>query len=275
MNAKMKRRVFGAFGILTTVAVAAGLFQACDEVGVTEHGLDEDFFASVRGQLQIETKVPEQTDEILLALMDGLNPRFTKTIPRRDLNGNADSQVIDFVMEAQTGEFDALFVIWKALGTPLSVIENIVGSHCEDGELIPITITEQDRTVDSVGVEVNLRKVDRRARVSGVIRFQGEWPDNVDNLGLVFADPNALLQGLNVCTLLKAMDIRLLPETPVDSLVFDYEIAAGPTLMVVAWNQVGQSLFEPTIISNPLQGAFEAVADSTITDFELVANFGN
>ncbi len=266
MKFKWCRRFFSAFFILTIILILTA-FYACDDAG-----LDENFFATVQGEIHIDSVVPDATDELILALMDGLTPRFTQTISRRELSPTDSSQDVPFILEAQTGDFDALFVIWKQRGQPISVIENLVGSYCEDGALIPISITEDQRLVDSVSIDIGLRKVNRTANVSGVVHFAGAWPDNTENLGIVFADLS-LLQDQTVCNLLRNADIRFLPTAQVDSLNFEYSVAPGPTIMVIAFNQVGGSIFEPNIVINSLT-AFEAFPDSSIT-VETTANFGS
>jgi len=266
MKFKWRRRFFSAFFILTTILILAAFF-ACDDAG-----LDENFFASVQGEIHIDSVVPDSTDALILALMDGLTPRFTQTISLRELSRTDSSQDVPFILEAQTGDFDALFVIWKQRGQPISVIENLVGSYCEDGALIPISITEDQRFVDSISVDIGLRKVNRKANVSGVVHFAGAWPDNIENLGIVFADLS-LLQDQTVCNLLRNADIRFQLTGQVDSLNFKYSVAPGPTIMVIAFNQVGGSIFEPNIVLNSLT-AFEAFPDSSIT-VETTANFGS
>ncbi len=265
MKFKWCRRFFSAFFILAIILLLAA-FYACDDVG-----LDENFFASVQGEIHIDSVVPDATDELILALMDGLTPRFTQTISRRELSPTDSSQDVPFILEAQTGDFDALFVIWKQRGQPISVIENLVGSYCEDGALIPISITEDRRLVDSVSIDIGLRKVNRTANVEGVIHFNG-WPENIENLGIVFADLSLLLDQ-TVCNLLRNADIHFLPTAQVDSLNFEFSIAPGPTIMVIAFNQVGGSILEPSIVISSLT-AFEAFPDSSIK-VETTANFGS
>ena len=265
MKFKWCRRFFSAFFILAIILLLAA-FYTCGDVG-----LDENFFASVQGEIHIDSVVPDATDELILALMDGLTPRFTQTISRRELSPTDSSQDVPFILEAQTGDFDALFVIWKQRGQPISVIENLVGSYCEDGALIPISITEDQRLVDRVSIDIGLRKVNRTANVAGVIHFNG-WPENIENLGIVFADLS-LLQDQTVCNLLRNADIRFLPTAQVDSLNFKFSIAPGPTIMVIAFNQVGGSILEPNIVTSSLT-AFEAFPDSSIK-VETTANFGN
>jgi hypothetical protein len=272
MKRLLKRRYFGVFCLLGALIIISGIVYSCDELGISDPGLEEDYFASVAGELHIDGVPPKETDELLLALMTGLTPKFTKTIARRELDLAAARDTISFKMEAEVGEYDALFVIWKQLGTPLAVIENLVGASCVNDTLDGIVITPENRNVKNVQVDANLRKVNRTAGVTGVIRFLGEFPDDIENLGVVFAGLDILDGGISACNLLRLADIRFLPKTPVDSLRFTYQIAPGPTLMVVAFNRRGQSLFEPTIISNLFAGIFEAEA-GTLQQVDLAAAF--
>lgn len=258
------------FHVLLALILISGILS-CDN-----HGLHEDFFPTVKGTVQIVSQPPEETDEIVLALVDGLSPKFTRTIPRADLNMEADSQSVAFVLEAQTGEFDGVLAIWKERGQPLSVFENIVGSNCADNALQPISITEENQLVDGVQVGVNLRKVNRSARLSGQIRFEGDWPDDLDNLGIVFTDIPTLTDFIinqNVCSLLSSMDIIFLDKTPSATKPFDRLVAPGETIIIVAWNKTGESIFSPILITPLPFTQVNAVADSTISDLEIMARF--
>ncbi len=247
-------------------------------VSCNDFGLDQDFFTSVQGNLVIEGIPPKETDELLLALVEGVSPKFTRTIPRRALSpeDSLQTQTVPFTLEAQSSkvpgerEFDALFVVWKERGEPFNIIENIVGSNCVDGALPKVRLSPENPTVSGVTIDVNLEKVDRRVDVSGTIHFQGAWPQKLDNLALVFADAANLSGSLDVCELLKSMDIRLLDKTPVDSLAFNTRIARGPKVVLVAWNQTGGSLFAPKFV---LGNFIDSGADSVITGIEINANF--
>ncbi len=242
----------------------------------SDFGLDENFFPTVKGNVHIVSQPPEETDEIVLALVDGLSPKFTRTIPRADLNMETDDQSVTFVIEAKTGKFDGILAIWKMRGQPLSVFENIVGSNCTDNALQTITITEEDQLVEDVQIDVNLRKVNRTARVSGEVLFQGDWPSNIDNLGIVFTDIPTLgdfIINQNVCSLLSNMDIVFLDENEAESKPFDQQVAPGETVIIVAWNEAGGSIFAPKLITPLPFTTITAVADSTISGLEIMARF--
>lgn len=289
MKLQLKRSLFALAGL-----VVASLFSminlSCDFLGLgSNSGLEEDFFARVQGKLHINAVLPEQTDELFLALVKGTSPKFTTTIPRRDLNLQASEQFVDFIIEAQADTFDALFAIWKKRGRPLSVIENIIGSSCEEGALIPLQIATNDTIINIDTVDVNLEKLNRVAGISGVIEFQGDWPADIDNLGIVFADSTLILSivesffskgkiEVDICTLLNHADIHIIKERDVDSLRIDFKVAPGLTLMIVAMNKKGGSIFEPVILtkidlSTILASLFTAIKDSTISGLRSVAQF--
>lgn len=289
MKLQLKRSWFALAGL-----VVASLFSminlSCDFLGLgSNSGLEEDFFARVQGKLHINAVLPEQTDELFLALVKGTSPKFTTTIPRRDLNLQASEQFVDFIIEAQADTFDALFAIWKKRGRPLSVIENIIGSSCEEGALIPLQIATNDTIINIDTVDVNLEKLNRVAGISGVIEFQGDWPADIDNLGIVFADSTLILSivesffskgkiEVDICTLLNHSDIHIIKERDVDSLRIDFKVAPGLTLMIVAMNKKGGSIFEPVILtkidlSTILASLFTAIKDSTISGLRSVAQF--
>ncbi len=289
MKLQLKRSLFALAGL-----VVASLFSminlSCDFLGLgSNSGLEEDFFARVQGKLHINAVLPEQTDELFLALVKGTSPKFTTTISRRDLNLQASEQFVDFIIEAQADTFDALFAIWKKRGRPLSVIENIIGSSCEEGALIPLQIATNDTIINIDTVDVNLEKLNRVAGISGVIEFQGDWPADIDNLGIVFADSTLILSivesffskgkiEVDICTLLNHSDIHIIKERDVDSLRIDFKVAPGLTLMIVAMNKKGGSIFEPVILtkidlSTILASLFTAIKDSTISDLRSVAQF--
>ncbi len=289
MKLQLKRSLFALAGL-----VVASLFSminlSCDFLGLgSNSGLEEDFFARVQGKLHINAVLPEQTDELFLALVKGTSPKFTTTIPRIDLNLQASEQFVDFIIEAQADTFDALFAIWKKRGRPLSVIENIIGSSCEEGALIPLQIATNDTIINIDTVDVNLEKLNRVAGISGVIEFQGDWPADIDNLGIVFADSTLILSivesffskgkiEVDICTLLNHSDIHIIKERDVDSLRIDFKVAPGLTLMIVAMNKKGGSIFEPVILtkidlSTILASLFTAIKDSTISGLRSVAQF--
>lgn len=289
MKLQLKRSWFALAGL-----VVASLFSminlSCDFLGLgSDSGLEEDFFARVQGKLHINAVLPEQTDELFLALVKGTSPKFTTTIPRIDLNLQASEQFVDFIIEAQADTFDALFAIWKKRGRPLSVIENIIGSSCEEGALIPLQIATNDTIINIDTVDVNLEKLNRVAGISGVIEFQGDWPADIDNLGIVFADSTLILSivesffskgkiEVDICTLLNHSDIHIIKERDVDSLRIDFKVAPGLTLMIVAMNKKGGSIFEPVILtkidlSTILASLFTAIKDSTISGLRSVAQF--
>ncbi|MCG8606232.1 hypothetical protein MJD09_14765, partial [bacterium] len=121
------------------------------------------------------------------------------------------------------------------------------------------------------------------------IEFQGTWPNDIENLAIVFADSilvtsiiTSLLSSgeleIDVCTLLRHSDIRFIKERNVDSLRVDFKVAPGPTLMIVAMNKKDESIFEPTILTkttldNLLASSFNAAKDSTISGLRSVAEF--
>jgi len=247
--------------------------------GCNDHGLDPNFFPKVTGRLVIDGAQPLKTDEITLAL--GLSTDFLRAVPSGDLSLTAESDTVIFQMEGVIGRFDAIFAIWKELGTPLSIIENMVGASCIDGALTPIEITKDSKQTDTVQVNVSLRKVNRRAKVRGTITFNNDWPDDIDNLALIFTPVSVLFNasggGLNVCTLLQKMDIRLLPKKPTAKLDFFYHVAPGDSITaLVAYNKVGQSLFQPSIISELTfpPTFFRAVADSAAAKTQITATWG-
>lgn len=258
------------FAVLIVLALSMILYFACDD-----KGLDPEFLATVSGEVTITTKVPDFTDVLVLALMKGLNPISLYTIPSDVLDDSLETQTIPFQMETQLGEFDAIFAIWKAHHAAIEVEENIVGSFC-DGTLIPISVTDDNRTIENVDFEISLRKVNRISRVEGTINFTGDWPSDIDNLGIVFAEPTSVLGGLDVCNLLSTMDIQLIdnPRTPKTSMPFAFDVAPGANLMVVAWNRVGQSLFAPTIISDLFAGVFNSAEGDTVRNINITADFG-
>lgn len=289
MKLQLKRSRFTLAGLV--VAFLFSLINlSCDFLGLgSDSGLEEDFFARVQGTLHINAVLPEQTDELFLALVKGTSPKFTTTIPRRDLNLQASEQFVDFIIEAQADTFDALLAIWKKRGRSLSVIEDIIGSYCKEGALIPLQIATNDTIINIDTVDVNLEKLNRVAGISGVIEFQGDWPADIDNLGIVFADSTLILSIVNsfisegkividVCTLLKHADIHFIQERNVDSLQIDFKVAPGLTLMIVAMNRKGGSIFEPVILtktdlSTILASFFTAIKDSTISGLRSVAQF--
>lgn len=290
MKLQLKRSQFALAGLV--VAFLFSLINlSCDFLGFgSDSGLEEDFFGRVDGTIHIKGTPPEETDELLLALITGTSPRFTTTIPRRDLNLKTSEQNIDFIIEAQADTFDALFAIWKERGRALSVIGDIVGSYCEEGSLIPIQMANNDTIINIDTVDVNLEKVNRVAGISGVIEFQGDWPADIENLGIVFADSTLISLMVDsyfsegkivvddVCTLLNHSDIHFIEERNVDSLRIDFKVAPGPTLMIVAMNRRGGSIFEPVILTkldlnNLVSSTFTAIKDSTISGLRSVAQF--
>ncbi|MCG8603425.1 hypothetical protein MJD09_00280, partial [bacterium] len=157
MNLKFKPRYLVAF-CLVGVLMLSVINYACND-----HGLDPDFFALVEGELRITGVPPEGTDEVLLALVSGLSGELslnaTTTISSRELNLHAETQSVPFLIEAEADSLDAFLVIWKEADVPLSPIQNIVGSHCEDGALIPIQLADNDTVVKDVAIDVSLKKV--------------------------------------------------------------------------------------------------------------------
>ena len=287
MNFQLKRRRLGAY-CLAAVFILAIIIYSCDDFG-----LEADYFARVEGVLNINGVPPEATDELLLALVKGLSGglslKSTKTIARRELNLNSLTQQVKFVIETEADTLDALFVIWKERGVPLSIIENIVGSYCENGSLNSIELADNDTVVSNISIDVNLKKVNRVAGISGIIEFQGSWPADIDNLGIVFADSVLITSIINslfsegkividVCTLLQHSDIRFIEERNIDTLRVDFKVAPGPTLMVVAMSKKGESIFDPIILTktdlpNLIASTFNAIKDSTISGLRSIVQF--
>lgn len=287
MNLQLKRRRLGAY-CFGTVFIFSMIIYSCDDFG-----LEADYFARVEGELNINGVPPEATDELLLALVKGLSGglslKSTTTIARRELNPNSLTQEVKFVMETEADTLDALFVVWKERGKPLSIIENIVGSYCSDSSLNAIELADNDTVVSDIAIDVNLKKVNRVAGMSGIIEFQGAWPADIDKLGIVFADSiliSSIIESffsegkivIDVCTLLQHSDIRFIEERNIDTLRVDFKVAPGPTLMVVAMSKKGESIFDPVILTktdlpNLIASTFNATKDSTISGLRSVAQF--
>lgn len=276
MDFGVKRRFFGAFSILGVTVSSWLLSQACDD-----HGIEADFFkGTVRGELQINTVVPDTTDEIRVALAKEFPPSslqelITSGVIKVKKDSSVVSQVVPFEMQAPFGEYGATIVIWKAKAQSFQLTD-IVGiyGNLERFELTPITLDPDHPVEENVNIPVDLSRVDRRSSIQGRIDFVGAWPENTAIVALVVLRELAdLVSGIPPAIIF----------VPKGSELFDYKVgvAAGIYKFIfVAWLPVG----EFDLAKLRVLGAYEdppgttgrvtVGEDMTVTGIDIIADFG-
>ncbi|MFQ6113233.1 MAG: hypothetical protein ACE5NG_03985, partial [bacterium] len=233
MELNSKRRVLGAFCILGLILTASILFYSCNDLGV-----DADFFCcSVTGEIVINTIVPESTDEIRIAV--------TKQYPPLDFNGiivgsplpvkvdsNVTSQRVPFEVLVPEGEYEAVFVIWKEKDESVNPADRIgLYGDLQLEEPIPITVSAEDTTVESLEIEIDFSKVLRSSKIEGQVSFVNDgipatadqWPPNTGFVA-IFAFP--IVPQVIPDDFLKFSAFELLPKN-VEQLDYRLRISAG------------------------------------------------
>ncbi|NIR51653.1 hypothetical protein GWO43_24015 [candidate division KSB1 bacterium] len=275
MDFLVRRRNLGAFSILGSMIALLVIFGACDD-----HGIEADFFkGTVRGELQINTVVPDTTDEIRVALATEFPPSslqqlITSGVIQVDKDPAVTSQVVPFEMQAPYGEYGATIVIWKAKDQSFQLTD-IVGifGNLERFELRSISLSEEHPVKDSVNIPVDLSRVDRRSSIEGQIEFVGEWPENTSVVALVVAK--------NLLELTRGIPpaIAFIPK---EVEQFDYKVGVAADtyeFIAVAWLPVGEfDLSKLRILGfyqDPpgRQGKVVVEDNMTVTGIDITADF--
>ena len=278
MDARSKRRAFGAFCFLAAAFSVVAIFHGCENFGV-----EADFLkGTVRGELTIDTVVPAQTDEIRVALSPDFPPSDFKELQISEVisvskDTSVKSQVVPFEMQVPLGKYDATVVIWKAKDRSWSLTD-IVGLHGDLSkfELRTIELTSDDPVEDNVSIPVDLSIVNRTSTVSGTIHFVGKWPANTFITALIMLRDISDLNGIP----------PVLVFVPIDSEEFSYSVGISPdtyTTIAVAWLPIGPFDFSKIRFlgvyedpENPGEQGKLVVTDSmAVTGIDLTADFAN
>src|SRR3990172_9102775 len=233
MDFKKRRRILVAFCALAIITLML-LLIACGDFGV-----EANFFkGTVRGEIRIDTVVPESTDEIRVALSPDFPPSDFKELQIGEvLPVNRDttvaSQRVPFEMNLPYGKYAATVVIWKEKDKSWSLTD-IVGLHgnLERFELKTIELNSSHPVEDSVSIGVDLSRVNRTARVAGQITFAGEWPANTFITALIMLKDFGDLAGIP----------PVLVFVPIGAAEFSYDVGVSPatyTIIAVAWLPIG------------------------------------
>ncbi len=278
MDLQINRWRFRFICLFAAISFSTLYFYACEDVGV-----EANFFkGTVKGELRIDSVVPESTDEIRVALSPDFPPSDFKELQISEvLSVNKDtslhSQIIPFEMQLPYGKYDATVVIWKEKARSWSLTD-IVGLHgnLERFELKGIELNEAHPTEEGVSMAVDLSRVNRTSTVSGTIDFIGDWPANTFVTALI------MLRDFN--------DLNGIPPVlvfiPTDSEQFTFATGISPatyTIIAVVWLPLGD--FDLTklrflgVYENPAEPGEAGqivVQDSVrISNINITADFTN
>ncbi|MFQ5605318.1 MAG: hypothetical protein ACE5HS_18790 [bacterium] len=269
-----KRRLFGAFCILGVLGVIVISWVACDDFG-----LESDFLkGTIKGVIRLNAAPPDTTGDIRVALVKEFPPtNFAELLTSNNLHNKNDTtkkEFLPFEFQVPLEEFDAIVAVWKAKGTPWNIFRNVIGVYCNDNnELNKITLSDSQHVAEGIEFEVNLKKVDRTAKMTGQITFQGDWPTDIENMGLAVL--NTENPTLSIC-IFPELEIVLLPKVPVDSLDYEIDIAPGLYAVLLVWQPVGAELLDFKLIGAAgLNTGIEVIEGETKSGVDIQADFGS
>lgn len=150
-------------------------------IGLTTCEIDHGLLpinSMIGGKLIITGEAPDGTDELRVGVIRTLPPAslteilFSNQLP-------FDQDTVEYEVFVPPGAYDAVAVIWKEQGQSYN-ISNIVGVY--NGGLgalfipVPVTVPNENATLNTININVDLERVNRDAEITGTVHFQGEWP---------------------------------------------------------------------------------------------------
>ena len=161
-----------------------------------DHGL-RPIHSKIGGTIQFTgDRVPLNTDEIRVAVVKDFPPRnikellFSDMLPFREGDTTVIKRPVSWEIFVPPGEYDMAAVIWKENNEAwnISDVVGIYGGVFLGDMLIPsyrsIWVPSYDSAVDTLTIQANLNRVNRDAKISGSITFQGNWPANTGIVGI-------------------------------------------------------------------------------------------
>lgn len=278
---KSKRRSFGAFCVIGIFIALSVIFYAC----INDFGLEADFFkGTIKGNLIIDRVVPQNTDEIRVALAKDFPPTnfleliVSGVIPVK-MDTSITSQMAPYEFEVPLGKYEAIIAIWKEKNESWS-ITNMLGLYGNFQFFQPdsIVLTEEDPIADSIDIEIDFSRVIRTAKIEGHIEFIGEWPINTAAVAWVayeFIPQNKL-------DFLRIAGFEILPK---NIKSWDYRIGVNPgtyKFIAVFWLAEGANLldfktlgFYPDHNSPDEPGEVVVNENEPTVDIDIMADFAN
>ena len=302
-----KRRAFGAFCILGGILFTLLLFSNCNDFGV-----EADFICcNIQGEIVINTVVPQNTDEIRVAVsqqyppIDILSLIFTNALPVSK-DTTITSQRVPFNLAVPKGEYAAVFVIWKEEDKSFNPAD-VIGLYGDllTGEPIPVSITDADSVAENVDMEIDFTKVLRNAKIEGRIDYVKNgvpapaeaWPSNtgVVAMGVFreipagFTQNNFDIQAMNSSRPFVPDDFNLLLSfevLPIRVQQYEYRLRVSPAdvkLVALFWLPEGDIITVVNRIqvlgfyrdpnSPQLPGQFTIAEEQTVTGIDITAEF--
>jgi len=161
-----------------------------------DHGL-QPIRSKIGGRIQwTGTRVPLDSDEIRVAVVKNFPPRniqellFSDMVPFRDRDTTLIRTPVPWEIYLPPGRYDMVAVIWKGNNESwnISDVVGIYGGLFLGDMLVPtfkpVTVPSFDSTIDTLDIQANLNRVNRDAKISGTVTFQGKWPDNTGIVGV-------------------------------------------------------------------------------------------
>lgn len=311
MEILSKRRLFGAFCMFGLQVCLMAVFNACTD----DFGIEADFFCcNIRGEIIINTVVPENTDEIRVAVSKQYPPTdilsLIWTLERLpvEIDTNVTTQRVPFDLSVPQGEYAAVFAIWKEKAKSFNPAD-IIGLYGDlpTGEAIPIATTEEDSIAEDIEIDIDFSKVLRNAKIEGKITYVNggasvapeAWPSNTGLVALgafkeipdSFIENNFSLEDMNRENPFSVEDFNKLlvfEQLPIRVEQFDYRLRISPAdvkLVALFWIPEGPILVVIERIqvlgfyrdpNSPEQpGQFTIEENETISGIDIIADFAN
>jgi hypothetical protein len=192
MEPRMKRMTIRHV-LFFLLAGCASLFLPRCEI---DHGL-QPIHSKIGGHIRFTgDRVPRDTDEIRVAVIKDFPPRNLKELLFSDMIPFAahDTVLIDtpvpWEIFVPPGEYDMVAVIWKENGESwnISDVVGVYGGFFLGDMLFPtykaVLVPSADSEPDTIDIHANVNRVNRDAKISGTITFQGDWPRNTGIVGV-------------------------------------------------------------------------------------------
>ncbi|MFQ5709472.1 MAG: hypothetical protein ACE5HO_18600 [bacterium] len=282
MEFKAKRRILGAFCLLGAILIFGAIFYAC----TNDFGVEADFFkGSIKGEVVLNSLVPENTDEIRIAVTKSFPPSdilgliFSGPLPVKK-DSTLTAQTVAFDLQVPLGEYEAAFAIWKELDESFNPAD-IIGlyGNLQLSQPIPISVTQDTPTVENVDIDIDFGKVMRNSKIEGRITFVGDWPANTGAVAIfVFPIVPKVIPD-------DFLTFAAFEELPQNVETFDYRVRISSGLykyIAVFWLAEGDDLTNfktlgfyrnPDAPEEPGEVMLET--DQTVTGIDITADFAN
>ena len=242
MEILSKRRLFGAFCMFGLQVCLMAVFNACTD----DFGIEADFFkGKIEGRLFINQAVPENTDEIRVAVSEKFPPTdFRKLIISSvvPVDTSVTSDTVEYDLDLPLGTYDYIFAVWKEKDRSFS-LSSILGQF---GDILgsPITLTEENPVLTGIDINITFERVLRGGFIGGKITFVGDIPPTTAGIAYI-ASEIVPTSPIDFFTHPPTLEIISGGELNISEFNYQYAIKPGTyKYIAVVWLEQGANLLD-------------------------------